>query len=191
MGEQLDPDRRPVVPPIDHGLEVPPQVRPAHLPAVPDQVRIDREPVGRQDAGGRPDQVVERGPVAVRADAEHRQVGRHRHPQPRPVPALLPAGLVHVRVESLRDLVGVGVDRPQRPAHGRFQLADRAERHGEVEHVGVQGPDGPLAEPPDAGQVGRDGRQRGAEPVWPPRAPGRPRCGRDRTGIRACAGGGG
>jgi site-specific DNA recombinase len=140
-------------------------VGPTPLPAVATQVRVHRKPVGRQHPRGRPGQGVEGGPVAVRADEEHRQRGRHGHPQPRLLPPLRPAGLVHVRVSPFRRLVRLRVDRGQRPADRRLPFAHRAERHGQPAQVGEPGADGPLAQPPDPAQVGDRGRPLGAEPA--------------------------
>ena len=69
--------------------------------------------------------------------------------------------------------VGRGVDRLQRPTHGRLEFADHAEGHGDPTQVLEESADGPLAESPDATEV----RSRGGQPRAEPTRGGHRRCG--------------
>ena len=113
VGEQPFADFGARVLPIDHRLEVAPQVGPTDLAFLRLQVGVDAEAVGGQDARLRPGEVVERGAVASQADQEHGDKLGDRDPEPSFVSALFPAGFVDTGILPPRVV--------QRFLAGRFQ----------------------------------------------------------------------
>ncbi len=147
VGQQVLADPRPAVPPVDHGLEVSSEVRPADLALAHREVVVGRVSVRGQHSGMARDQLAQHLPGTGQADQEHGHAGGHRGPQPAPLAPLRPPGLVHVR--GLPNDVGTGLlnDRPQGDRGLPLEAAygGRADRY--PGQVLAQPRDAPLADP--------------------------------------------
>ena len=110
---QVFADRRPLVLPVDHRLEVPAEVSPADLAAVGGQVVVGRVPVGRQDPPSSP--AINSAQHRPGADRRTRNTVTRRSPRPTASPACRPPATR---------------SRPRSPAsrrRGRGPLGDRFE----------------------------------------------------------------
>ena len=87
----------------------------------------------------------------------------HRDPDPGLLRALRPAGLVDVRIEAPGVSGRLVVDRAQGVAGPGLELADAAQGDRDVEEIGEERGDGPLAQAADAAEVGRRRLEPGTE----------------------------
>jgi hypothetical protein len=133
---------------VDHPLPVAVQVRPARLPLIVREPRVRHVAVADGEAlEVRAHQLLRGLRAAVPVDAEAGHAQRRHHPEPRALPRLAPARLVHVD-HRLRLHVGPGLGDGvfERLGDHALAVAHRAGGHLDLKHLAEHLRDGALAD---------------------------------------------